>query len=157
MNDGPLCRCSVKAKRTGIRHNLFPGETPPSPGCDPSSNNAGRLFHYRVAITPRTNFALKRFPTVIRHDNHDFIFEGFSLFSHYKLPDNLPSCRIIRYGHDDERWKLDFNFEISTHFGILYIDSYLRHMDHVVCHVEVLKRVILRCKHCNCWIFQIQH
>ncbi|XP_022671092.1 ribonuclease 3-like isoform X2 [Varroa destructor] len=97
MNDGPLCRCSVKAKRTGIRHNLFPGEAPPSPACDPSSNNAGRLFHYRVAITPRTNFALKRFPTVIRHDNHDFIFEGFSLFSHYKLPDNLPSCRIIRY------------------------------------------------------------
>ncbi|OQR77308.1 ribonuclease 3-like [Tropilaelaps mercedesae] len=97
MNDGPLCRCSVKAKRTGIRHNLFPGEQPPSPPCDPSSNNAGRLFHYRVAITPRINFALKRFPTVIRHDNHDFIFEGFSLFSHYKLPDNLPSCRIIRY------------------------------------------------------------
>lgn len=120
MNDGPLCRCSVKAKRTGIRHNLFPGEAPPSPACDPSSNNAGRLFHYRVAITPRTNFALKRFPTVIRHDNHDFIFEGFSLFSHYKLPDNLPSCRIIRYIplKKENKSKRRANFEAFTCLSI---------------------------------------
>lgn len=26
MNDGPLCKCSAKAKRTGIRHSIYPGE-----------------------------------------------------------------------------------------------------------------------------------
>lgn len=26
MNDGPLCKCSAKARRTGIRHGIYPGE-----------------------------------------------------------------------------------------------------------------------------------
>lgn len=26
MNDGPLCRCSWKAKQTGIAHSIYPGE-----------------------------------------------------------------------------------------------------------------------------------
>jgi hypothetical protein len=26
MNDGPLCRCSLKARRSGIRHSIYPGE-----------------------------------------------------------------------------------------------------------------------------------
>ena len=26
MNDGPLCRCSRKAQRSGIRHDIYPGE-----------------------------------------------------------------------------------------------------------------------------------
>lgn len=26
MNDGPLCRCSIKSRRSGIRHNIYPGE-----------------------------------------------------------------------------------------------------------------------------------
>lgn len=26
MNDGPLCKCSAKARRTGIRHSIYPGE-----------------------------------------------------------------------------------------------------------------------------------
>lgn len=46
MNDGPLCRCSVKSRRSGIRHGIYPGET----GflkCDPNSNNAHSLYHYR--------------------------------------------------------------------------------------------------------------
>ncbi|XP_018494347.2 ribonuclease 3 [Galendromus occidentalis] len=97
MNDGPLCRCSIKSRRSGIRHNCFPGETAPNPACDPNLNNADKLFHYRIFISPKTNFVLKKFPTVIKHDKQEYIFEGFSLFSHYKLPENLPSCRIIRY------------------------------------------------------------
>ena len=26
MNDDPLCKCSAKARRTGIRHSIYPGE-----------------------------------------------------------------------------------------------------------------------------------
>lgn len=76
MNDGPLCKCSIKAKRSGIRHGFYAGEPPPrvfndqnvgvgickreaegiGNQCDPDSNNAGRLYHYRITISPPTNF-----------------------------------------------------------------------------------------------------
>ena len=26
MNDGPLCRCSLRSQKTGIRHDVYPGE-----------------------------------------------------------------------------------------------------------------------------------
>ena len=55
MNDGPLCRCSAKARRAGIRHGIYVGEDH-LPLCDPFSNNADRLFHYRITMTPHTNF-----------------------------------------------------------------------------------------------------
>ncbi|KAL3872342.1 hypothetical protein ACJMK2_040272 [Sinanodonta woodiana] len=93
MNDGPLCRCSLKSKKTGIRHNKFPGELPLT--CDKESNNLGKLYHYRVTMSPHTNFLTKT-PTVIEYDSHEYIFEGFSLFSHYKL-ENIPQCRVIRF------------------------------------------------------------
>ena len=38
---------------------------------------------------------LKR-PTIIHHDEHEFIFEGFSLLSHYPL-DKVPTCKVIRF------------------------------------------------------------
>lgn len=34
---------------------------------------------------------------MIKHDGHEFIFEGFSLFSHTKLDPNLPQCKVIRF------------------------------------------------------------
>lgn len=46
MNDGPLCRCSVKSKRSGIRHGIYPGESGFAK-CDPNTNNAKKLYHYR--------------------------------------------------------------------------------------------------------------
>lgn len=46
MNDGPLCRCSAKSRRTGIRHGIYPGEEG-FPKCLSNSNNAGKLYHYR--------------------------------------------------------------------------------------------------------------
>lgn len=94
MNDGPFCRCSAKSRRTGIRHGIYPGET----GirlCDPNTNNADRLHHYRISISPPTNFLTKT-PTIIKHDNHDFIFEGFSLLSHMPISE-LPICKVIRF------------------------------------------------------------
>lgn len=94
MNDGPLCRCSLKSRRVGIRHGIYPGETGYAK-CDPNSNNANKLHHYRITISPPTNFLTKT-PTIIKHDEHEFLFEGFSLLSHFPLGD-LPTCKVIRF------------------------------------------------------------
>ncbi|XP_056289532.1 ribonuclease 3 isoform X2 [Pseudoliparis swirei] len=97
MNDGPLCKCSSKARRTGIRHSIYPGEEPVKP-CRPMNNNSGKLFHYRITVSPPTNFLTER-PTVIEYDDHEYLFEGFSLFSHKPLT-NIPLCRVIRFNID---------------------------------------------------------
>ncbi|XP_030072619.1 ribonuclease 3 [Microcaecilia unicolor] len=97
MNDGPLCKCSFKARRTGIRHSIYPGEEPILL-CRPMTNNAGRLFHYRITVAPPTNFLTDR-PTVIEYDDHEYIFEGFSMFSHAPLT-NIPLCKVIRFNID---------------------------------------------------------
>ncbi|XP_071750781.2 ribonuclease 3 isoform X1 [Centroberyx gerrardi] len=97
MNDGPLCKCSAKARRTGIRHSIYPGEEPVKT-CRPMNNNAGKLFHYRITVSPPTNFLTDR-PTVIEYDDHEYLFEGFSLFSHTPLT-SIPLCRVIRFNID---------------------------------------------------------
>lgn len=105
MNDGPLCRCSAKSRRTGIRHGVYPGED----GflkCNINTNNSNKLYHYRMTISPPTNF-LTQTPTIIKHDKHEFIFEGFSLLSHTPIGE-LPTCKVIR-----------FNIE----YTILYIEE----------------------------------
>lgn len=94
MNDGPLCRCSAKSRRIGIRHGIYPGETGYKK-CLPNSNNASQLYHYRITISPPTNFLTKT-PTIIKHDEHEFIFEGFSMLTHAPLAD-LPTCKVIRF------------------------------------------------------------
>lgn len=107
MNDGPLCRCSVKSRKSGIRHGIYPGEKFLQ-RCDKDTNNADKLYHYRITISPPTNFLIKT-PTIIQHDEHEFIFEGFSMFSHFPLI-KLPICKVIR-----------FNIE----YTILYIEEKL--------------------------------
>ncbi|KAA0725621.1 Ribonuclease 3 [Triplophysa tibetana] len=97
MNDGPLCKCSAKARRTGIRHSIYPGEEPVKT-CRPMNNNSGKLFHYRITVSPPTNFLTDR-PTVIEYDDHEYLFEGFSLFSHTPLT-NIPLCQVIRFNID---------------------------------------------------------
>lgn len=94
MNDGPLCRCSRKSRKSGIRHGIYPGETPIKM-CDSNSNNADKLYHYRITFSPPKNFLIKT-PTIIQYDEHEFIFEGFSLFSHFPLTD-IPLCKVIRF------------------------------------------------------------
>ncbi|CAF2641318.1 unnamed protein product [Rotaria sp. Silwood2] len=54
-NDGPICRCSNDDRKFGIRHQMFYGEKSITP-CDKWNNNTGRLFHYRITLTPETNF-----------------------------------------------------------------------------------------------------
>ena len=62
MNDGPLCRCSAKSRRSGIRHGIYAGEGAIQK-CNPNTNNANKLFHYRITISPPTNFLTKT-PTI---------------------------------------------------------------------------------------------
>lgn len=95
MNDGPLCRCSQKSRRTGIRHGMYPGETGFAK-CQPNSNNADKLYHYRITISPPTNFLTKT-PTIIKYDEHEFLFEGFSLLTHEPIGNELPICKVIRF------------------------------------------------------------
>ncbi|XP_037135255.1 ribonuclease 3 [Syngnathus acus] len=97
MNDGPLCKCSAKARRTGIRHSIYPGEEPVEV-CRGMNNNTGKLFHYRITVSPPTNFLTDR-PTVINYDDHEYLFEGFSVFSHTPLT-SIPLCRVIRFNID---------------------------------------------------------
>ncbi|CAL1280571.1 unnamed protein product [Larinioides sclopetarius] len=97
MNDGPLCRCSMKASRSGIRHGIYVGEEH-LPPCDPFSNNSKRLYHYKIAMTPVTNFLTKS-PTIIEHNGKKYVFEGFSMFSHMPLP-KLPHCKVIRFNYE---------------------------------------------------------
>ncbi|XP_022906494.1 ribonuclease 3 [Onthophagus taurus] len=94
MNDGPLCRCSKKSRKSGIRHGIYPGERFVQL-CDKDTNNGDKLHHYRITISPPTNFLIKT-PTIIQHDEHEFIFEGFSMFSHFPLIE-LPTCKVIRF------------------------------------------------------------
>lgn len=94
MNDGPVCRCSAKSRRTGIRHSIYPGEEGPAK-CIQNSNNFGKLFHYKMTVSPPTNFLTKT-PTMIKHDEHEFLFEGFSLFSHAPIAE-LPTCSVRFY------------------------------------------------------------
>ena len=92
-----LCRCSLKARKFGIRHGIYQGEDQRQEVVlDPLTNNGTRLRHYRVTISPPTNFLVKH-PTRIAHDGHDFTFEGFSLFTCEPLPPNLPTCHILRF------------------------------------------------------------
>ena len=60
-----------------------------------SSNNGNKLYHYRIAISPPTNFLVKK-PTIIPYDEHEFVFEGFSMFTTQKLKD-LPLCNVVRF------------------------------------------------------------
>ncbi|XP_053608817.1 ribonuclease 3 [Plodia interpunctella] len=94
MNGGPLCRCSARARRHGMRHGVYAGEQV-FPKCDPLSSNLRQLYHYRITVSPPTNFLIKS-PTIIAHDEHEFLFSGFSMFSHYKLA-KLPTCKVIRF------------------------------------------------------------
>ncbi|KAH8284565.1 hypothetical protein KR018_004297 [Drosophila ironensis] len=125
MNDGPLCRCSAKSRRIGIRHGIYPGETGYQV-CDPNSNNAGKLFHYRISISPPTNFLTKT-PTIIKHDEHEFLFEGFSLLSHVRLSD-LPVCKVIRFNIE---YTIEYEEEkIPENFTIHELDIFFKYLFH---------------------------
>jgi hypothetical protein len=73
-NDGPLCKCKLKNTTFGTRHQIYYGETAVAK-CADYGNNADRLFHYRMTITPFKNFFI-RAPTYIIYDKQEYLFEG---------------------------------------------------------------------------------
>ncbi|CAG0912870.1 unnamed protein product [Notodromas monacha] len=93
-NMGPICKCSSSSRKLGIRHGVYVGEKLVPP-CNKWTNNGDKLYHYKVTLAPPTNFLVKC-PTTIVHDGHEFLFEGFSLFSHYELH-SLPPCQLFRF------------------------------------------------------------
>nr|AFX89030.1 drosha [Mayetiola destructor] len=123
MNDGPLCRCSAKSRRSGIRHGIYPGETGP-PKCNPSSNNAGKLYHYKITVSPPTNFLTKT-PTMIKHDQHEFLFEGFSLLSHSPIAE-LPTCSVIRF--NIEYKIMYFEEKMPENFTVRELDLFYNYL-----------------------------
>lgn len=123
MNDGPLCRCSARSRRTGIRHGKYPGEVGFSK-CLSNSNNADKLYHYRITISPPTNFLTKT-PTIIKHDQHEFLFEGFSLLSHQPIGE-LPTCKVIRF--NIEYTILYIEEQLPENFTISELDLFERFM-----------------------------
>ncbi|KAL5112420.1 Ribonuclease 3 [Taenia crassiceps] len=92
-NSGPACSCKPKY-RIGPLHNQFEGEVE-VPGCQPESNNRDRLYHYRVMVTPTTNFFNHK-PTVIPFNGNDYLFDGYSIFLHSPI-DDLPPCQLLRF------------------------------------------------------------
>ncbi|KAK4883143.1 hypothetical protein RN001_006462 [Aquatica leii] len=119
MNDGPLCRCSKKSSKCGIRHGIYAGESFLQ-SCNKNSNNADKLYHYRITISPPTNFLIKT-PTIIQHDEHEFIFEGFSMLSHFPLI-KLPTCKVIRF--NIEYSILYIEEKIPDNFTVLELDLF---------------------------------
>ena len=51
-NDGPLCRCRVNQQK-GINHGVYPNEE------EPKNWHESQLYHYRIALSPKTNFDQK--------------------------------------------------------------------------------------------------
>ncbi|XP_008547319.1 ribonuclease 3 [Microplitis demolitor] len=123
MNDGPLCRCSAKSRRSGIRHGIYAGEGTVYK-CDLDTNNADKLYHYRITISPPTNFLTKT-PTIIKHDEHEFIFEGFSMLSHFPLV-KLPTCKVIRF--NIEYTILYIEEKLPENFTILELDYFQEYL-----------------------------
>ncbi|XP_031346372.1 ribonuclease 3 isoform X2 [Photinus pyralis] len=119
MNDGPLCRCSKRSSKCGIRHGIYAGERFLKT-CHKLSNNSDKLYHYRITISPPTNFLIKT-PTIIPYDEHEFIFEGFSMFSHIPLI-KLPTCKVIRF--NIEYSILYIEEKIPENFVILELDLF---------------------------------
>lgn len=113
LNDGPACRCSINARKTGIRHGIFPAEQPLK-RCDMTNNQNNRLYCYKIIIDPITNYASDN-PTKIEHEGNIYKFEGFSILSHEPLSKLLP-CSMTRFNIE---YKIELEYqEIPTEFTI---------------------------------------
>ena len=91
--DKPACTCVGDNKLVGPHHNVFHND-PKYKHCDPDSNNLSSLYHYYIKMTPEHHFFLTE-GTKIHYDDHDYIFHGYSLFSHEPL-ENIPAANYTK-------------------------------------------------------------
>ena len=92
-----MCKCKLKNTKFGTRHQIYYGEETID-SCDLYSNNHGRLYHYRMSVTPFSNLVSK-YPTKIEYDRQDYVFEGYSVFSHEPI-ENIPDCVVVIYNNE---------------------------------------------------------
>ncbi|CAI4222182.1 unnamed protein product [Auanema sp. JU1783] len=101
-NDGPVCRCSIRSRKEGLRHSKYVGEKF-IPLCNPKSSNSKKLYHYVLKVGVTINsYGLPR--TQIMYNNAVYKFEGYSVFFHRPLPEVFPAMPT-------SRWTTDFDFE----------------------------------------------
>ncbi|WKY13632.1 hypothetical protein Q1695_004455 [Nippostrongylus brasiliensis] len=102
---GILCRCSPAAKQSGLRHNVFPGETRIEE-CNRNENNANNLYHYVLVVKRPSGPSGEGTRTRIVHSGDSYVFQGFSVFFHRELPGVLPKMPVSRWINEYE-----FHFE----------------------------------------------
>ncbi|KAK6024777.1 RNase3 domain protein [Ostertagia ostertagi] len=102
---GLMCRCSPSAKKSGLRHNVFPGEAR-IPNCIPNENNASKLHHYVLVVRRPTAPLGEGTRTRINYSGDSYVFQGFSVFFHRELPAVLPLMPVSRWINEYE-----FHFE----------------------------------------------
>ncbi|KAJ1351880.1 hypothetical protein KIN20_008044 [Parelaphostrongylus tenuis] len=102
---GLMCRCSPSAKQSGLRHNVFPGESR-IPECVPNENNAAKLYHYVLVVSRPSAPLGEGTRTRICHSGESYVFQGFSVFFHRELPGVLPKMPVSRWANEYE-----FHFE----------------------------------------------
>nr|CAD7256805.1 unnamed protein product [Timema shepardi] len=66
-------------------------------------------------------------PTIIHYDEHEFIFEGFSMFSHFPL-EKLPTCKVIRF--NIEYMILYVEEKMPESFSIRQLDLFYDYIFH---------------------------
>lgn len=77
-------------------------------------------------------------PTIIEHDNHEYIFEGFSMFSHKKL-DKLPLCKVIRF--NIEYTILYYEEKCPQNFTIKELDGFSKYIWSALPHCKFIDLV----------------
>ncbi|TKR59478.1 hypothetical protein L596_029140 [Steinernema carpocapsae] len=78
------CPCPKSQLGTGLRHGFYPKEEC-IPACDKEQINPPNLHHYVLKVDSPNVPQVTR----IMHGNKEFVFDGFSLFFHQKLPVEL--------------------------------------------------------------------
>ncbi|VDK69958.1 unnamed protein product [Litomosoides sigmodontis] len=124
MNDGPECRCSWAAKKSGLRHNKYAGETVIEK-CNFNSSNSHRLWHYILYTEPNPNTVVRR-STKIKYRERTYELEGFSVFFHKSLPPNFPQTPLSKWTNE---YNIKFMEEnIPTNFTIEDLELFHRYL-----------------------------
>uniref|UniRef100_A0AC35TXV0 RNase III domain-containing protein n=1 Tax=Rhabditophanes sp. KR3021 TaxID=114890 RepID=A0AC35TXV0_9BILA len=89
-NTGSLCYCANKDKNSGIRHDCYVGEKM-IPKCNMDVQGKKQLYHYILRVKSKLiQYEPRR--SEIKFENEIYSFDGYSIFFHSKIPENLNQC-----------------------------------------------------------------